>query len=103
VWKGSPLVVVANKIQPIYGTREKADKARVNFETWHLSGKSLRHAWKAQGITSKVRAGDRMYQYLLLAAKGNKNKVKISTIQKQYPGWLPDNGSSPTLVVGSLI
>jgi len=94
---------IANKIQPIYGTRDKADTVRYNFERYHLSGRSIRAAWTGQGIVSKMKAGDRRYNYYLIAAKGNKKKVKISQIQKDYPGWLPDDGSEPILVVPSLI
>jgi hypothetical protein len=99
----TPSTIIANGIQPMFGNVSTADTARSNFERWHLSGKSIKSAWKTQHIVSKVHAGDRKYAYMLAAAGGDPKKVKISEITKQYPGWQPDDGSDPTLVVGSLI
>jgi len=88
------LEVIPDAAQPIWGFAQGAmDESRKAFEAWHLSGKGIRAAWRIAQIPAKVAAGDRM------KAAG----VSDGVIQAKYKGWLPDNGSLPTLNVGSLV
>jgi hypothetical protein len=99
------LDVVPDALQPVCGwSLGSHDRSREVFEKWHLSGTSLRAAWQVQNVVRKMAAGDRMYQYLLQQQPdGDPSLVDTSIIAARYPGWRRDDGSAPTLDVGSLV
>lgn len=81
-----------NSIQPFVGLETSGfDLARGHFEEWFCSGAAFLDVWDREDVAEQVHRIDRKYE------AGRKTSMAFGTLRAQYPGWRPDDGSTPDL------
>lgn len=87
---GAGLSPVPNSIQPFAGWGVDAHNAsRIRFEDWWLSGRALRSAWRIQNPVGRIATIDGKFAF------AGKTSAARAALQAKYPGWRPEDGSSP--------